>query len=173
MRLGFNSIGLMSAAAILIGLTGLAAVSLRSPTAQAEGSASDGVPQTLPVEAVQVITRKGPVTFHVMVARTEAQREVGLMFRREMAADQGMIFHFPDVAPRSFWMRNTVLPLDILFIGPNGRILNIAVQARPFDETPVPSEGPARSVLEINGGAAAKLGIQPGDEVRSGPAHAR
>jgi uncharacterized membrane protein (UPF0127 family) len=173
MRIGFNAIGLMSAAAILAGLTGLSAVSLRSLPARAEASHEDGTPQSLPVEDLQVMTHKGPVTFHVMVARTDAQREVGLMFRREMAADQGMIFVFPDVEPRAFWMRNTILPLDIIFIDSRGRILNIAARARPFDETSLPSAGPARSVLEINGGLAAKLGIRPGDRVRDTEVYSR
>ncbi len=171
MRRGFNAIGLMSAAMVLIGLTGLAAVSLRTPAAHAQSGGAGGTPQTLPQETVQVVTRKGPVTFHVMVAQTEAQREMGLMFRRDMAADQGMIFDFPDVAQRAFWMRNTLLPLDILFIDPDGRILNIAAQAVPMDETPLPSDGPARTVLEINGGLAAKLGIRPGDQVLVDTAH--
>jgi uncharacterized membrane protein (UPF0127 family) len=175
MRIGFKAIGLMSAAAILVGLTGLSAVILRSLPAHAQAQADheDGTPQSLPAETLQVITHKGPVTFHVMVARTESQRQVGLMFRREMAADQGMIFDFPDVEPRAFWMHNTVLPLDIIFIDAKGQILNIAAKARPFDDTPLPSTGPARSVLEINGGLAAKLGIRPGDRVRDAEVYSR
>ncbi len=168
MRRGFNLIGLISVAAALLGLAGLAVVGVHPPSARAESEAvrDDGKPQSLRVETLKVITHRGPVTFHAMVARTDAEREIGLMFRREMAPDQGMIFEFPDAAPRAFWMRNTILPLDILFIDASGRILNIAAQARPYDETPLPSVGPAQSVLEINGGLAARLGIQPGDRVR-------
>jgi uncharacterized membrane protein (UPF0127 family) len=81
-----------------------------------------------------------------------------------MGADEGMIF--PEDPPRrpSFWMRNTVIPLDIVFVGTDGRILNIA-NALPYDETPLPAEGLASAVLELNGGRAAQLGIAPGDKV--------
>ncbi|TCM19537.1 hypothetical protein EDF56_103180 [Novosphingobium sp. PhB165] len=103
--------------------------------------------------------------FRVEVAATEAEQAKGLMFRTEMGADEGMIF--PEKAPRqaAFWMKNTVIPLDILFIGPDHRVLNIAADAVPYDERPLPSKGPVIGVLELNGGRAAQLGIAPGDKV--------
>jgi uncharacterized membrane protein (UPF0127 family) len=87
------------------------------------------------------------------------------MFRRALAADRGMLFEFdrPDV--QSFWMKNTLIPLDIIYIGADGRIVSIARNARPLDETPLYSSGPAQGVLEIEGGLSAKLGIEPGDKV--------
>lgn len=102
--------------------------------------------------------------FRVEVARTSAEQAKGLMFRTAMGADEGMLFPRdpPDVA--SFWMRNTVIPLDIIYIGTDRRIVNIA-NAVPYDETPLPSAGVAAAVLELNGGRAAELGIVPGDRV--------
>ncbi len=104
--------------------------------------------------------------FRVEVAKTEAEQEKGLMFRTAMGADEGMIF--PMTPPRyaAFWMRNTVLPLDIIFIGADHRVLNVAAQAVPYSDTPLPSLGAAAAVLELNGGRAAELGIGRGDLVR-------
>jgi uncharacterized membrane protein (UPF0127 family) len=104
--------------------------------------------------------------FRVEVARTAAEQEKGLMFRTAMAPDEGMIFPMPQDQPSSFWMKNTVIPLDIIFIGVDGRISNIAANAVPYDETPLPSKGPVSGVLELNGGRAAQLGIGPGDAVK-------
>lgn len=119
----------------------------------------------LPV--VPLTIRSGDRThkFLVEVARTEAEQAKGLMFRTKMGADEGMIF--PEDTPRrpAFWMKNTVIPLDIIFIGPDHRILNIAANAVPYDERPLSAAGPAIGVLELNGGRAAELGIRPGDKV--------
>lgn len=100
--------------------------------------------------------------FRVEVARTDAQQAQGLMFRREMGADEGMIF--PRDPPRiaSFWMKNTVMPLDIIFIGPDRRVINVAADTVPYSTDAVVSEGPAAAVLELNAGRAAELGIGPG-----------
>ena len=103
--------------------------------------------------------------FSVEVAATQREQAKGLMFRREMGADEGMIFPMKPARPAAFWMRNTVIPLDIIFIGTDRRILNIAADAVPYDETPLPSSGLAGAVLELNGGRAAELGIRPGDTV--------
>ena len=83
-----------------------------------------------------------------------------------MGADEGMIFPMSPPRMASFWMRNTVIPLDIVFVGSDGRILNIAAQAIPYNETPLNSIGPVKAVLELNGGRAAALGIGPGDLVK-------
>ncbi len=103
--------------------------------------------------------------FRVEVARTSAEQAKGLMFRTAMGADEGMIFPMDPPRDASFWMRNTVIPLDIIFIGADRRILNIAADAVPYSETPLPSAGPVSAVLELNGGRAAQLGIGPGDKV--------
>ena len=103
--------------------------------------------------------------FRVEIAKTEQEQGKGLMFRTAMGADEGMIFPMNPPRDASFWMRNTVIPLDIIFIGSDHRILNIAANAVPYDETPLPSSGAVSGVLELNGGRAAALGIAPGDKV--------
>ena len=102
--------------------------------------------------------------FRVELARTPAEQQKGLMFRQAMGANEGMLF--PEDSPRrvAFWMRNTILPLDIVFIGTDRRILNI-VNAIPYDETPLPSAGPVSAVLELNAGRTKALGIKVGDKV--------
>jgi uncharacterized membrane protein (UPF0127 family) len=118
----------------------------------------------LPVIDLTVHSQGKKHAFRVEVAATQEQQARGLMFRTEMGADEGMLF--PEKTPRqpSFWMKNTVIPLDIIFIGTDGRILNIE-QALPYDLSPVPSEGLAIGVLELNSGRSAQLGIKPGDKV--------
>ena len=124
-------------------------------------------PAGLPLDEVTVTTAAGDsLRFTVELALTPAHQQRGLMFREEMADDAGMLFVFDPVRPVSFWMRNTLISLDMLFIGPDGTILNIAAEAEPRTDTPRPSAGPVRGVLEINGGLAAALGIAAGDRVR-------
>ena len=118
-----------------------------------------------PISGLPVITlRVRGHAFRVELARTDAEQQKGLMFRTAMGANEGMLF--PEKTPRqvAFWMRNTILPLDIVFIGPDRRILNI-VNAIPYDETPLPSAGPASAVLELNAGRTRALGIKVGDKV--------
>ncbi len=103
--------------------------------------------------------------FRVEVAESRVEQAKGLMFRRSMGADEGMVFPFHPPREASFWMKNTVIPLDIIFIGADGRILNIEAEAVPYSETPRSSRGKAAAVLELNGGRAAQLGIGPGDKV--------
>ena len=104
-------------------------------------------------------------TIRAELAETPQQQAQGLMFRREMGADEGMLFpsDFPQV--RSFWMRNTVIPLDLIFVGPDKRIINIIANAAPYSLDPLESAGPAIAVLELNGGRAAELGLKPGSRV--------
>lgn len=117
-------------------------------------------------EQVTVETAGGPVQFEVEIADTEAERDRGLMFRQTMPGYRGMLFEFQDPRPVSFWMRNTILSLDIIFIGVDGRILNIADHTTPQSDDPIPSAGVTRGVLEIGAGRAEALGIRPGDRVR-------
>jgi uncharacterized membrane protein (UPF0127 family) len=100
--------------------------------------------------------------FTVEVAATPAQQERGMMFRRSDAPNHGMIFPFNPPRDASFWMENTLIPLDIMFIRSDGTIARIT-QAKALDETPLPSGEPVALVLEIRGGRAAELGIKEGD----------
>ncbi|WP_413777318.1 DUF192 domain-containing protein [Sphingomonas sp. S2-65] len=119
-------------------------------------------------------TRGGQRQFRVEIARTRAQQDRGLMFRTEIPANGGMLFTpYPAEGPpreASFWMKNTPSPLDILFIRRDGTVAAIAASVAPFSETPVKSGEVVASVLEINGGKAAELGIAVGDKVRWTPA---
>jgi uncharacterized membrane protein (UPF0127 family) len=118
----------------------------------------------LPVIDLSVQSGKTNHAFRVEVAASPEQQAQGLMFRTEMGADEGMLFPHDPPRRASFWMKNTVIPLDIIYVGTNGRILNI-VNAVPYDLTPLPSAGVASAVLELNGGRAAQLGIKAGDKV--------
>lgn len=103
--------------------------------------------------------------FEIELAVTPEQQAIGLMNRAEMASNAGMLFVFDPVRPVSFWMKNTLISLDMLFIGADGRIVNIGARTEPLSLASVPSDGPVGAVLEINGGLSAMLGIQPGDKV--------
>lgn len=128
-----------------------------------------GVPQSLPLRPLTVETRNGEMLLRVQVADTDATRQTGLMFRRAMPETEGMLFIFQRTQPLAFWMKNTVLPLDILFVADDGRVMNIARGTTPFSLAPIPSDGPARAVLELNAGASARLGIEVGDSIRYAP----
>lgn len=116
-------------------------------------------------EQLTIDTARGPVRFNVEIADDEQERTRGLMFRQSLADDHGMLFYFQEPEHASFWMRNTVISLDIIFIGVDGRILNVAERATPYSEDPIPAAGLTRGVLEIRGGRAHELGIQAGDRV--------
>ncbi len=119
-------------------------------------------PRSRPV--IDVVTAAGvrhPV--RVELAATEAQQRVGLMQRRHLGAEEGMLFLFPEEARRSFWMHDTLLPLDMLFAGTDGRIAGIVENAAPLTDTPRGVETPSRYVLEVNGGWSAGHGVRPGD----------
>lgn len=103
--------------------------------------------------------------FRVEVAQSRSEQAKGLMFRTAMGADEGMLFPMEPPREASFWMKNTVIPLDIIFIGTDRRIINIAANAVPYSEETLDSKGVAAAVLELNGGRAAQLGIEPGDKV--------
>lgn len=120
-----------------------------------------------PTTKVVIDTPKGPVTFKVEVAADKPSREKGLMFRTKLAPDAGMLFDFQTEGLQVFWMKNTPLPLDMIFIKANGTISSIAENAVPFSEEPIPSSEPVRAVLEINGGKARALGIAEGEKVHA------
>lgn len=103
--------------------------------------------------------------FIVEVAQTPEQQAQGLMFRQSLGPDRGMIFPFDEVRPAGFWMKDTLIPLDMIWIGPDRKISGIAENTVPMSLENVPSPGPVMAVLEIAGGRSAQLGIKAGDSV--------
>ena len=107
-------------------------------------------------------TKSATHHFTVEVAATPEQQERGLMFRHSLASDRGMIFPYDPPQDVSFWMKNTLIPLDIVFIRPDGTIVRIT-HAKALDLTPLPAGEPIAAALEIRGGRAAELGVKEGD----------
>ncbi|GGC34496.1 hypothetical protein GCM10011371_22290 [Novosphingobium marinum] len=157
---------LFAAAALAACSQGTASEGAVAPSA---GVAEAG--RTHPVSGLEVIpltvrTAGGKLhRFDVEVARSDFEQAKGLMFRTELAPGEGMLFPYDPPEVASFWMKNTVIPLDIIFIDPKGRIINIAAQTVPYSTDSVVAEGKAGAVLELAGGRAAELGIAPGDKV--------
>lgn len=118
-------------------------------------------------EKVPVLIHAGGSTykFDAEIADTADERAQGLMYREHLEANEGMLFLYPVAKPVAFWMKNTPLPLDMLFIDAEGKIINVAAMAKPFDTSPISSEGAAIAVFEILGGSAGQLGIEAGDKV--------
>ena len=114
---------------------------------------------------LEIASKTGVHAFSVELAATEAEREKGLMYRKSLPEGQGMLFDFHRDQEVGFWMKNTYIPLDMIFIRGDGRILRIAENTEPLSEKIVPSNGPVQAVLEVIGGTARKLGIAPGDRV--------
>lgn len=119
------------------------------------------------LEQIPLAIRSGGRThrFVVEVARTPDEQAYGLMNRSELAPDKGMLFPYQPPQPVSFWMKDTLIPLDIIFIAPGGTILRIAENTVPLSLDNVPSGGPVEAVLELAGGRSAELGLKPGDRV--------
>ena len=107
----------------------------------------------------------GQFEFLVEMAVNPAQRSQGLMFRESLEEDRGMLFDFGKSQRATMWMRNTYVPLDMLFIDAHGQITQIAADTRPLSDAVIASREPVRAVLELRGGVSAKLGIKPGDRV--------
>ncbi|UXI69054.1 DUF192 domain-containing protein [Tahibacter amnicola] len=118
-------------------------------------------------QAISYVVLKGQ-TYYVELAENDQSRAYGLMFRERMAADRGMFFLFPEEAMQAFWMKNTLIPLDILYFDKNYKLVNVQHDVQPCKADPCPaypSEGPAQYVLELNAGTAAKIGVKPGDKL--------
>ncbi|GIU65909.1 DUF192 domain-containing protein [Candidatus Phycosocius spiralis] len=123
-------------------------------------------PQTgLRVESLSIKTPKGVRGFKVEVADTARTREIGMMWRTQVPLGTGMLFDFKKPTPATFWMENTLVSLDLIFIRENGIIANIVANAAPLSRDLVPSDGPVLGVLEIGAGEAMRLGIKPGQKV--------
>ena len=119
------------------------------------------------LQTLEIASKTGVHVFSVEVVDNDADRAKGLMFRKELPEGKGMLFDFHSDQNVSFWMENTYIPLDMLFIRGDGRILSIAENTEPLSTRIIPSGGPVRLVLEVIAGTARKLGIAPGDKVAS------
>lgn len=177
-RICANLTALAAAASLLAGLAACSPVAASASRAASESPAASTSPAAsesatphvhplsgLAIIPLKVVTASGPHTFQVEVAASEREQARGLMFRTAMGADEGMIFPMNPPRPAAFWMKNTVIGLDIIFIGPDHKVLNIAANAVPYDETPLPAAGDTAGVLELNAGRAAQIGLKPGDTV--------
>src|SRR5436853_2227207 len=121
--------------------------------------------QAAELQPLEIAGKNGVHVFAVELALTPEDQARGLMFRRELPQGQGMLFDFGDEGVREFWMRNTYIPLDMIFIHGDGRIAKIAQNTVPLSEARVSSDRPVRAVLEVIAGTARKLGIAAGDRV--------
>jgi uncharacterized protein len=117
-------------------------------------------------DTLVVVTAAGERTITVELAQSPDEMALGLMYRTSLAEGQGMLFPSPAEREVSMWMRNTYIPLDMIFIRANGMIHRIETMTEPLSEAIVSSNGPVLAVLELAGGGAARLGIKPGDQVR-------
>ncbi|ABE39761.1 protein of unknown function DUF192 [Rhodopseudomonas palustris BisB5] len=121
--------------------------------------------QAAKMETLEIVTRTGVHVFSVEIATSEQERETGLMYRKQLPEGQGMLFDFRPEQQVSMWMKNTYIPLDMIFIRADGRILRIAENTEPMSTRIISSGGPVTGVLEVIGGTAKKLGIAAGDRV--------
>jgi uncharacterized membrane protein (UPF0127 family) len=145
------------AASILISFAGLTACAAQ---------AIEGPQATLPQSPLVIETDHGPVEFVIEMADDPDEVRTGMMFREQIGPNEGMLFDMGRVRDAAFWMQNTLISLDIIFIEEDGTILRIAREAPPLSDDLIYSFGPVRGVLEIGGGQAAKQGLEEGDLVR-------
>jgi uncharacterized membrane protein (UPF0127 family) len=145
----------------------LACALLLTPACKSSQQVSPGASAARPLASKVVVHAEGgrPILFRVELARTPAERELGLMYRERMAADAGMLFLFERSSPLAFWMKNTFIPLDMIFIGSDRRIVGIVENAEPRTLSSRRVDESSQYVLEINGGLSAKLGIRAGATV--------
>lgn len=140
-------------------IAAVTAVSIFSSIACAQAKTS--------VQRLEIDTASGPHVFQVEVMRSEKERARGLMDRRSMPRDRGMLFDFQTEQPVWFWMKDTYIPLDMIFVAKNGRVVSIKHDAKPMDETLIPSGAPTLGVIELNAGEANAIGVAVGDKVKN------
>ena len=121
--------------------------------------------QQFPKSELTIVSVTGRHRFKVEVAETPEQMAQGLMFRRSLAPDAGMLFDYKQPTAATMWMRNTLIPLDMLFVDTQGKIVNIQQRAVPQSDNVIATAAPVRAVIELNGGTAERLSIAPGDQV--------
>ncbi|HEY5559718.1 MAG TPA: DUF192 domain-containing protein [Steroidobacteraceae bacterium] len=144
-------------------LAALAGLAVAGANARADDSAASFA--GLPRSELQVVTGSGTHCFQVWVAADDPSRERGLMFVRSLPPDQGMLFLFERPQYAAFWMKNTYLPLDLIFIRADGVVVNVAKNARPLTLDPIPSAAPVKAVLELLAGTSTRIGLLAGDRV--------
>ncbi len=143
---------------LILWIAGPVAVLAEAAGAEAEAPAK--------VEQLDIVTSSGAHPLFVEVMRTEAERERGLMFRRSLPQDHGMLFDFDAERPVQMWMKNTFIPLDMIFISRSGKVVGLAENTEPLSERIISSGAPAAGVIEVNAGAAARIGLKIGDRIR-------
>jgi uncharacterized membrane protein (UPF0127 family) len=129
--------------------------------ATTQQATTESSPSRLPTTRMAI----GGETFNLEIAYRPEDQETGLMNRKSMAADHGMIFVFPAERNLTFWMKNTLIPLDIIYVDRGGSVVSVK-HMKPLDETGVPSDGPAMYAIELNAGAAARAGVKAGDVLK-------
>jgi uncharacterized membrane protein (UPF0127 family) len=139
--------------AMLAAIAALGMMASQAPVAAAE------------FQPLEIVTRSGVKMFSVEIAKTEKERETGLMYRKELADGRGMLFDFTPEQAISMWMKNTFISLDMIFVGADGRVSRIAENTEPQSLAIISSGAPARGVIEVIAGTARKYGIAPGDQV--------
>lgn len=145
----------------------VAAVLLAAGSAAALSQRHSATFADLPRGRVVVVTDSGRHPFRVWIADTDATRARGLMFVEALPADQGMLFLFEVPHYASFWMKNTPIPLDIVFIAADGTVVNVAHETQPLSLAPIRSAAPVTMVLELAGGSAGRIGLTAGDRVET------
>lgn len=148
----------------------LSAIALLVACSGANKATDNEAQSAAAVTTIPVVVRsaRGMHRFDVEVARTELEQEKGLMFRKELGADTGMLFPMDPPRTASFWMKDTLIPLDMLFIHTDGTIAFIQANAEPYSRIPVSAGIPVAAVLELRGGRAGELGIAEGDRLSWG-----
>lgn len=143
----------------------LVLVSCRSETKRALKTETVTFTKEGELSIMETKTDSIKASFDIEIAETEYETQTGLMYRQSMKKDRGMLFIFPDVAMHSFYMKNTEFPLDIIYIDENQKIVSFQKNAKPYDESSLPSNVPAKYVLEINAGLSDQMGLQVGDSI--------
>lgn len=154
--------------ATVVSAVALAAVMIAAVMTAPGASAGDACSP----DRIDFSSAAGEASFTIEVVDTEESRAQGLMFREDLGADSGMLFVYPDAAPRAFWMKNTPLPLDIVFLNDRGAICSVARNTTPFSLDVIPSTCSAQTILEVNAGIADEAGLKVGVVARH-PAIAR
>ena len=162
-KIRFPAACVAAACIVLAGAMAVPVVAISQPLRLAQAAPAGQAASAL--ETLSIVSGDKRHVFQVEVMRTGEQRARGLMHRRYMPADRGMLFDFARVEPVAMWMENTFIPLDMLFIRADGTIARIAENTEPLSQRTIPSGEPVLSVLEINGGVSRTLGLKPGDRV--------